>query len=552
VSFVDPGVFTPYSTVRPLIGGGEDPVLWAPEIDRERIQAYQKYEEIYWSHTDAFRLVERGTEEDFPVYVPNPRTIVDTTAYFFLKGMSIQLHKSDTDQGTSPAQEELNRFIDRERFYSKFHEAKHSGVTRGDYLLHMTADPRKPETSRVSVNSLDPAMYFPEFDDDNLERVLAVNLVEQIIDPLDPSKTRVRWLRYSYGSSQFPGDPQMAFSDPERVVLSQEAIWEVDGWWKGDERKRVKVVRELQELPSPIRTIPVYHFKNIPWQGQPFGSSELRGYEIVQAGINQGVTDEGLALALEGLGVYATDSGPPVDKEGNETPWSISPARVLELSAGAIFKRVEGIASVKPWQDHIGFLVDSLYESTGTFRGGAIEAQVAQSGIALAIKFLPTQAKLQERDEHGSSVLKQWTFDWLDWMRAYESINLSAPSINVALEDKLPTNKTDMLNLLNNMMDRKAISRKYYREQLGSVYGLEFPDDIEQQIQDEAQEAMQAAIERAAALTEAGGGPNPTNSDGKPPPGTPEPNGNRSNNRNRPNESAGTEATQQPRQQTRV
>jgi hypothetical protein len=551
VTFVDPGIFTPYSTVRPLIGQDQDPVLWAPEIDRERIQAYQKYEEIYWSHNNAFKLVQRGSEEDYPIYVPNPRTIVDTTSYFFLKGMNILLQKSEEDKTASPAQQQLNAFLDRERFYSKFHEAKHSGVTRGDYVLHMTGDDRKAEGTRVSVNSIDPAMFFPEFDTDNLERCLAVNLIEQVVDPLDTTRVRVRWLRYSYGSLEFPNDPHLAFSDPDRVVLSQEAIWEVDGWWKGEEKKRVQVIRPIQPLPSPIRTIPVYHFKNIPWQGQPFGSSELRGYELVQAGINQGIGDEGLALALEGLGVYATDSGPPVDKDGNEATWSISPARVLELSQGADFKRVQGVSSVKPWQDHISFLVDSLYEATGTFRGGQIDAQVAQSGIALAIKFLPTQAKLEERDEHGVAVLKQWTFDWRDWQKAYEEKDPGESEIAIHLDDKLPRNNTDLLNLMNNMLDRHAISKKYYREQLGEVYGLEFPDNMDQQIQDEAEEAMQAAIERAAALTDATGQTGTSEQSGEPRT-VPSNGGNRSNNRTRPNESAGTEASQSTRNQTRV
>jgi hypothetical protein len=536
VTFVDEGVFTPYSTIQPLLGGDDDPALWAPELERQRIQAYQKYEEIYWSHTDAFRMVTRGDEEN-PIYVPNPRTIVDTTAYFLLKGVHIHLHVGEGGE-ESEIHRLLHEFKDRERFISKFHEAKHSGVVRGDYLLHMTADPLKPEGTRISINSVDPASFFPEFDDDNLDRVLAVNLVERFVDDEDQTKSYVKWLRYEYASRKTK-DPRLAFSDPERVVLSQEGIWEVDGWWKGEDRRRLKEIRPLKALPPPIRTIPVYHFKNIPWQGQPFGSSELRGYELVQAGINQGISDEGLALALEGLGVYATDSGPPVDADGKPVDWSISPARVLELSSGTDFKRVQGIVSVKPWQDHLKFLVDSQYEATGTFRGGAIEAQVAESGIALAIKFLPTEAKLGERDEHGTSVLRQWTHDWLEWMQAYERQAIPENlRTEIILEDKLPTNKTDLLNLMNNLADRKAISLKFYREKLGEIYDMVFPDDIEEQIEAEAKAAMQAAVERAAQITEASGGPSE--------------NGNRSNNRNRPNESAGTEATQSTEEQTRV
>jgi len=514
VTFVsdDPGVYTPYSTVKPLFG--QDLALWAPDLDRDRISAYQKYEEIYWSHTDAFKLTQRG-DDDQPIYVPNPKKIVDTTSHFFLKGLKVSAEKEGNLQTA------LDKLFKRELFYPRFHTAKHSGVTRGDFLMHLSADPTKPPGTRIRLNSLDPAVYFPEYDDDDVDRIVAVNLAEQIIDPDNPTQTQMRVLRYQY-----------RIVGGRRRVTSQETIYEVLDWWKGQSRKKIREVKPEKELPARITTIPVYHFKNQAWQGDPFGSSEIRGYERLQGGINQSVSDEELALALEGLGVYATDSGPPVDSQGNEIDWEIAPGRVMELGAGGQFRRVEGVNSVKPFQDHLDFLVNSLYETSATFRSGEIDAQVAESGIALAIKFLPTAAKLEERDSSGVGVLEQLFFDWKAWHFEYENENLGEDEVKITLGEKLPENKTDLLNVYNNLVDRKAIPKSFYREQIGEIYGIVFPDNIDALLQKEAQEAFEEAQKRA----ELGAVPNAKGNDAD---GNPV---NNSNNKNRPNESGGTEA----------
>jgi hypothetical protein len=472
--------------------------LWAPETDRDRINSYQKYEEIYWSHDTAFRLQDDTNER--PVFMPTPRVIVDTTSHFWMKGLQI------SSKGATGAA--LDEFLDREEFLPKFHVAKHSGVVRGDFVLHLTADPTKLEGTRISVNSVDPGSYFPEFDDQNLDRILAVNLVEQVMDPIEPDKVFIHRLRYRY-----------VLVGTQRAVTSQEAWYEVQDWFK-ETRVVVKTIRQEQLLPAPIDTIPVYHFKNQPWQGDPYGSSELRGYEAIQQRINQSATDEDVALALEGLGVYATDAPPPTDEDGNELPWGIVPGRVVETPSGATFARVKGISTVEPFQSHINMMIDGVYEASATFRPHDVDAQVAASGIALAIRFLPTTAKLEERDLFGVARLEQFFFDWKSWHTAFESSTLDG-DILIILGDKLPTNKTDTLNVYNNLVDRKSVSKKWYREQVAELYGLDMPTNMDTQIEAEnraAMEFMQTVIP------------------------TPPPDGNQSNNANRPNESGGTEA----------
>lgn len=511
----EPGTVTPYSTVSPFFQ--EDPVNM-PEEHLERLAAYDTFERIYWSVPRTFRISMRGTN-DQPIYIPNARAIVNETAHYLLKGLAISSLQNAEGGQPSELDVALKAFLKRERFLSKFMTAKLSGVTRGDWLMHLTADPDKPEGQRLSVNSVDPAAYFPEYDDDDLDRIVAVNLVEQILNP-DDGKYYIKRLRYEYA------DPEDIDDVDGRTVLRTEQILEVDGWFNGQAAKIKATLMPTEQLPPEITTIPVYHFKNIDWQGDPFGRSELVGFEALQSSINQTISDEELALALMGLGVYATDAPPPTDDDGNELAWEIAPGIVEELPSGSYFKKVEGITSVQPNQDHLKFLVESMYEGSATFRTGSVDVQLAESGVALALRFSPTMAKLEQRDLDGVSKLDNFWYDWKLWHKAYEGQDFAEQEIMVTLGQKLPTNRVEVLNELNNMLDRLVIDRQYYREQITIRLGYEFPDDMGDRVKKEQEELT------AARMFES-----PEN--GAPP-------GDRgANNSGRPNESSGTEAGDQ-------
>lgn len=467
--------FNPYSTVTPLVRGMP---TWVSEDEQARLGAYSTYEQMYWNAPDTFKLAQRGTDQ-LPIYIPNPMTVVDTTAHYLLKGLSFTFQDAESNVDAAMA---LLAFLDRERVESKLHIAKHSGVVRGDWLLHLTADPEMPEGRRLSLVSVDPGAYFPDYEDDDLDQLKAVNLVEQITMPGE-DEVRVKKLRYEYF---IPG------GGGQRIVIRSEAIYELDGWAEPG-AKPIQVTMQAEPLPGLIDTIPVYHFHNKSWQGDPFGSSELRAHERLFASVNQAITDQELALALQGLGVYATDAPKPTDDEGNELDWVIAPAGVIEHGEGNTFKRVEGVGSVQPMLNHIEYLESKLMEATGTssVARGKVDVGVAESGIALAIKFLPTLAKIEERDKAGIARLKQFFFDWKMWHREYEGQDFTETPIEVELGEKLPMDRAGKVKELTDMLENKVISRSYYREEMAKL-GYVFPDDMEQQI-----------IREEAALTEA-------------------------------------------------
>lgn len=515
---------TPYSTARILSTALP---TWVPELEQERIASYDTYEDIYWNVPDSFKLVQRGRELK-PLYIPKPMTIVDTTSYYYLKGLQITVPEVT---GHDVVMKTLAPFLLREKFYSRFHVAKHSGVARGDFVLHLTADPNKQAGSRISLTSVDPRQFFPIYADDDVEKLEKVHLVEQFYSQ-DTQKVLLKKLTYEY-----------VVVDGLRRVSRTEGIFEVQDWFDPNKAKMVQQLLNLELLPTAITRIPVYHFKNKEWQGEIYGRSELSGLERILAGINQSMADEELALALDGLGVYHTDAPRPTDDNGDEEDWEISPGKVLETPNGTIFKRVDGVGSVKPSQDHVAFLEGALHEASGTsdVAIGKIDVQTAQSGIALAIKFMPTLAKIEERDLAGTAMLANLFFDWrIMWLPAYEGINLPDLDIVPIIGEKLPTDRVATVTELNNLLDRNVISRQYYRQEMQKL-GYEFPNDIEQQILDE----LKAIADASAVVVQT-----PTGDTGEDPSST-LPNNSKSNNAKsgKVNESKGTEANQDPRKQ---
>lgn len=525
--------FSPYSSIKPFLG---EPPKWFPEDVRERVASYIKYDETYWNDDTQFEL--RVLDGEFPIYIPNARTIVDTTSHYLLKGLQVQFRDPEKAGEQSLR---LEDFLDREEFISRFHTAKLSGVARGDFAFHMTADPLKPEGTRISLTSVHPGIVVPIYTNDDPDKLERVHLVDILADIDDETKQVIHKLTYEYELT-----PE---GRKTGKVFREEGIYELEPDWYGPNPKLKKQLIPKEPLPPVITTIPVYWFKNIDWQSQMFGSSELRGFIRLLQGVSQGVTDEQAALALEGLGVYATDSGRPVNDQGQEIDWVIQPARVMEVVSGAYFRRVEGLSTLKPFMDHIGYLEGKLFEGSALtdVALGRVDVQTAQSGIALAIKFMPTLAKIEQRDEAGKARLKQMFFDWKAWMAAYENVFIAEDlKIDIEIGNKLPDNDVETVNELNNMFDRGIISKKYYRTKMKAL-GHEFPEDMEEEIQKEQEEdarikalSAPAPLQDNAEAAANGSKPPPPSAGGRQ--NAPRDSGNRSNNRNRPNESAGTEA----------
>lgn len=450
--------FTPYSTGAEFFGTKP---TWVPdELDVARIQSYQTYEEMYWNQPDTFKVSLRGTNA-LPMYVPAARTIVNTTNRYY--GADFRVIASGTGQDAIAAQIAINDLMKRERFRSRFGGAKRYGLIHGDAVWHLTADEAKPVGTRLRLTPLDPAMYFPITDDDDVDRVIGCHLVELITSP---NGDRIR--RLTYRKTETGG------------ITVEEGIFATDKWG-GPEDQPETVIRPVTPLDARITSLPVYHVKNTEQSGDPFGSSEIRGLERVMGGLNQTMSDEDLALALMGIGMYATDASQPIDPRTKAlVPWQLGPGRVVHHD-GTKWERIQGVGDLSgSYGAHYDRLWEALKWASGTpdIAIGTVDVQVASSGIALALQLGPMLAKASEKNDLLLDAMNQLWYDIVNmWMPVYEQTTFDGVSTECVVGDAVPVDRAARFAELNDMLDRGVIDTEYYRTEAKKL-GYTFPDTI--------------------------------------------------------------------------
>lgn len=492
-------IFTPYSTIRPMMPATLP--SWIPdELDKLRITSYQLYEQIYWSVPSTFKLVARGTE-DKPIYLPSAKTIIETANRYTATGMTVNVTLDPlapaTDDDRLAYQAVWDDLFKRERFWSKFAGNKRYGLIRGDWLWYITADPAKADGKRLSINPLDPASYFPITADDDVDKVIGCHIVDQIQVGDDTFIHKTTYIK--------PGNAR----NPGQYITVEEGLFELDDWG-GPKPKPVKTIRPLSTIQG-ITNLPVYHIQNFDEPSNPFGSSEIRGVERVMAAVNQAISDEELALALEGLGIYWTDAPAPTDDNNKPVAWNLGPGRVLEIPLGSVFNRTSGVSSVSSSMEHMKYLVQNMREASAIpdVAIGNIDVSVAQSGIALALQFSPILAHTAEKDVSIVEVHTQMFYDIKnEWLPVFERISLDGVNVDPVIGDKIPVDRTARIDELNNMFDRSVISAEYYRTEMVKL-GYTFPKNMDAQINDETTARAEAADPfgaRSAAELNANGG----------------------------------------------
>lgn len=474
--------------------------------DLWRVQAYWTYDEILANVPEAFDAFLR-TEEDPKArrYIPFGRAVLEGANRYLGKDLTINYSVPLDSPADAPAQAELaawvGKLFDREKFKVKFGEVKRTMLRRGDSFLQLSADPSKPEGSRLRITLLDGAQYFSIPMGTDPERLAGCYIITLLESPDGQIKVAQR---ERYQKILTDADVALVPGSTIGGIYYRMEFFEQTGW---DDRSPLSSadLKPAQPpnwinwgtfytggdgnpgafagymLPASIQAVPVYHFQNT--NDGPFGYSLLQGLETVLAGITQGLTDEDMAMALVGIGVYWTDSGPPRAADGTILPWVIAPASVMELQDGKKFGRVNGITSVDPMQDHLESLKDSALESTGVpdLAVGKVDVQVAESGVALAIKMAPIISGNQEREESMAAVLTQLMWDLLNgWAPAYEGRQPieGAFEVNVTFGDAMPTDRAAVIAEIVAMLAAKIIDAQFAQEYLADKLGFQFPDDL--------------------------------------------------------------------------
>lgn len=509
----------PYATALAL---GHAKPNWTPNsADADRVATYWTYADIYHNVDTALAAVLRDAdgEEIGRRYIPAARTIVEATNRYLCKDpefiTEVPLDVTATADDTALVSETFKKLFDREEFAAKFLSLKRWMLIRGDAMLHVSADPTKPEGTRLRITELSPEHYFPIFDPTDSERVIGAYVVQIILD--DEDKEIAQRIEYHKVNS-----PERAalFGVAEGTIFYRLGFFEADKW---DDRAPLFSEVDLKPvdppeafntefvaaamagyaLPTQITAIPLYHFRNNREGTAPFGTSEIQGIETLLAGITQTVTDEDIAVALQGIGVYYTDSGRPVDENGDEVDWVISPASMLEIQQGAKIGRVAGADNITSMIQHTDALKQHAQETTGTpdVAVGKVDVQVAQSGIALAIQMAPITAKNGEKTEDVIAKLDQLLWDLMNgWLPAYEGFNGKGIVLKVRFGDPLPVNRTEVVKEVTELVKNKVISVRFACQILKDKLGYDIdPAAMVAEIAAESAQLLDATASRMEA-----------------------------------------------------
>lgn len=498
----DTTVVTPYSTAVPFFLTAMP--TWLDEYNAQRLASYDLYDDLFSNRPDQSILL-RGSD-DRPIYVPTAKRVINTLARYVGKDWGYEVHPGptkdpnadpDADPDVENARNAFSALFARENLVGAFSAGKREWLRRGDWCWFITADETKAAGSRLSVRCIDPRTYFPMNNDKNdVDRITGQQIVEETL--LDDGKTialKVQtYVKYtdpshpSYGIAQVP--------DEGLPILYKAEIMALKDWQDPIKAQTLQVITP-ETLIEGITALPVYHIRNNEETGNPFGVSDLAGLESIVAGINQTISDEDLALAMAGLGMYHTDSGAPVDPDTNEpTDWQLGPGQVVETAQGRKFDRINGVSSVDPSQKHLDYLEEQAYGTNGINDIAlGTRGAVTESGVALAIRMQPLFDEANLKDQAINGVLTQMLHDLQTmWFPTFEGLNFGdVLVVSGTSEDRLPFDRAEFWNEMTTGLESGILPLSAVHRLINEKLGYDLTPE-------ELKDALDAAKAKTAVL----------------------------------------------------
>jgi len=471
---------TQYVTTLPFLGVTLPPAenglpKWLTnEFDQQRVAAYAFYDDVYANNPYTYSLLLRAAD-DVPIYLPSAKRIINTVSRYIARDLGFTFQNEQSGEEVPEEQIVSNvlfleNFFKRERFSSRFNSAKRRGLVRGDSCLYIYADPFKAQGSRISIRWINPKTYFPIFDIEDSTKVTGAEIANLFTD--SEGKEFVRVQRYIRGAHPDHPAYQTENQDVAEIIYSHFVV-SVDKWQDLEEREIIETIVSNETIPG-ITHIPVYHFKNNEEDGINFGRSELGGIEHLIAAMNQTITDQDIALALSGLGMYVANFA-PVDENGVKSDWILGPGRVVESPSGSdsTFERVSGITTVEPSLSHVRFINEQVNTTLGIsdVASGQVEVNVAESGIALSLRMGPIIDAANEKENAIKDVLVQFFYDLKAWFNVYENVNFGDISIVPVFSDKMPRNRSAEFEELMSLFGEGLVTPEYVLKKLQSSFG---------------------------------------------------------------------------------
>lgn len=498
----DSTVITPYSTAVPFFLAAMP--TWLDEYNAQRLASYDLYDDLFANRPDQQMLL-RGSD-DKPIYVPTAKRVINTLARYVGKDWGYEVlpgptkdptEEIDADPDIAAARSAFSALYARERLGAQFSAGKKEWLRRGDWCWFVTADEAKPAGDRISIKCIDPRTYFPMNNDaTDVDRVTGQQIVEE--DLADDGKTVILKIQtyVKYTDPMHPNYGAETIPDTGFPIYYTAETYALKDWQDVTKRQRLSTITPFGPLDG-ITALPIYHIKNNEETGNPFGLSDLAGLESIVAGINQAISDEDLALAMAGLGMYYTDSGAPVDPETlAPTTWELGPGQVVEVAQGRKFSRIQGVSSVDPSQKHVDYLEEQAYGANGINDIAlGTRGAVTESGVALAIRMQPLFDEADLKDQAINGILTQMFHDLQTmWFPAFEGVNFGDVIVSSGTSaDRLPFDRAEFWSEMTTGLDSGILPLSAVLRMIKEKLGYDLTPE-------EVAEAIAASKAKAAAL----------------------------------------------------
>lgn len=481
--------------------------------DKLRIKVYDLYEDIYVNSTYNLKIILRG-EDQSPILMPTGRKLIESVNRFLAVNIDY-LVEGQGDEGTQQSLDDwFKDFFKRERFKAKFESGKRWGLARGDSIWYIYGDYTKDPGERISIREIDPRQVFEI--EDIQGYVAGYHLVDLVRDWREPDQPHKMITRRRTFRKDIDEDGCVIKLAP---VTSELAFFELNAWDDRNPDNEVELIPNggdhgahdpitLSAIDtSPITSFPLYKWNNNPMQNTTWGTSQLAGLETLMYALNQSMTDEDTTIVFQGLGMYVTTAGAPIDPNtGQYTDWNIGPMQIIEIGAEQKFDRVTGVQSMQPFQDHMNYIDEKgLSESSGIPQVaiGKVDPQSVQSGIALKLELMPLLAQNAEKelslinliDQLFHDIVTQWlpAFEW-EAFGNFEA--MQEMSVVCLFDDPMPVDRTSTIEELVTLKTNNFILMTMVMDKLRSI-GYQYPsiddqgntltdDDIVQMLLDEA------------------------------------------------------------------
>lgn len=361
---------------------------YPPKEDTARIQRYQTYESIFLGdHFDAFNMMSKDVSKDYAAlkYVTsNFGGLISKLAadMLFEEFPKFSLEKGD--------QTFMDAFINtiKVQIYESGLEQSYSG----DVLFRIRSEDKK-----CIVEDINPAYYFPEYDDNNVRAEPQAHVLAWKVPIAGNQKSAVFLEKHYKG----------------KIV---NELWQLDE--AGALAVQLPIGEYLRDdlgnpIPDEVDTkvdeFLIVHIPNYRIRTQYYGISDYKDLTSLMFAINNRMTKIDSILDKHGEPILAVPQG-VLDDDGKVKRGSFGVIEVDSTSAGGEMPTyIVWDAKLEAAEAEIDRLVDFLFMFSETSQAifGKDAGAGAESGRALKYKLLRTIAKKHRKELYYDAKLKE-------------------------------------------------------------------------------------------------------------------------------------------------